>query len=352
MIYLICQDYINTTNNHAGIKYLCKEIEARNPSLFKTYVMPYFLDQTKVSKYKLICYIEYKIADLRHKKYVQKFSKEFLGQISAADVVIIMEYMDMSYMFYSLVKEIKQKDKNTRIFGMVHLVPQKLEKAFPNKLFLDWALSVDKIITLGTSLTNYFIEKGVPKQRVHTTFHYVDSYYSRVDDDVCDIERLKVIAMGNQMRNIELLHRIVNDNPQVDFIICQGVNHFEYLFEKTSNVKLIPFVPENELREYMSESDVSLNVMDDTIGSNVIVTSMAMGLTMICSDVGSIRDYCDESNCVFCNNDDKDSFSKAIDLLSRNKTLCKKMKGESVRLSKRLTIDNFIKDILSLTKIN
>ena len=41
-----------------------------------------------------------------------------------------------------------------------------------------------------------------------------------------------------------------------------------------------------------------LNVMKDTIGSNVICTSMATGLSMVVSDVGSIRDYCSETNAV------------------------------------------------------
>ncbi|UVV76520.1 glycosyltransferase family 4 protein [Bacteroides fragilis] len=50
----------------------------------------------------------------------------------------------------------------------------------------------------------------------------------------------------------------------------------------------------------MNKADVSLNIMKDTIGSNVIVTSMAMGLAMVVSDVGSIRDYVDESNGLFC----------------------------------------------------
>lgn len=46
----------------------------------------------------------------------------------------------------------------------------------------------------------------------------------------------------------------------------------------------------------MAKADLSLNVMEDTVGSNVITTSMAMGLGLIVTDVGSIRDYCDESN--------------------------------------------------------
>ena len=80
--------------------------------------------------------------------------------------------------------------------------------------------------------------------------------------------------------------------------------------------------------------------MNDTIGSNVIVTSMAMGLAMICSDVGSIRDYCDEDNCIFCDNNVK-SFSNAVNSLVTDKIRLAKYKESSINNSKEINISNF-----------
>lgn len=42
MIYLICQNWSNTSNNHAGIKYLCLRLEKRYPDTYKTFVIPDF----------------------------------------------------------------------------------------------------------------------------------------------------------------------------------------------------------------------------------------------------------------------------------------------------------------------
>ena len=95
----------------------------------------------------------------------------------------------------------------------------------------------------------------------------------------------------------------------------------------------------------MLESDISLNVMDDTIGSNVIVTSLAMGLALICSDVGSIRDYCDESNTIFCENS-VDSFCEAIRSLSCNRQLVFDMKCAAHKRAESLTISIFEKTIV------
>ena len=79
----------------------------------------------------------------------------------------------------------------------------------------------------------------------------------------------------------------------------QRAENIDYLFSGLKNATLVGDVPEAELKHYMNDSDISLNVMKDTIGSNVICTSMATGLAMVVSDVGSIRDYCDETNACF-----------------------------------------------------
>ena len=174
---------------------------------------------------------------------------------------------------------------------MVHLVPSRLEKGFSDKkTFDEWTICIDKFLTLGHSLTQFLITKGLPEDKVVTTFHYVDEYYHN-KRPVRLHKNIRVIAMGNQMRNLKLLKTIVDNNPNVNFTICQGVNDLSSYFLKNTNVELIPFVEESELRQHMANADISLNVMEDTVGSNVIVTSLAMGLAMICSNVGSIKDY-------------------------------------------------------------
>ena len=127
----------------------------------------------------------------------------------------------------------------------------------------------------------------------------------------------------------------------VDFVICQGLSDMSSYFCGCKNVRLIPFVSEIELRQLMMESDVSLNVMEDTVGSNVVVTSLAMGLAMICSDVGSIRDYCTEENSVFCDNADPDSFSRAVQKLSLNRDVLNKMRQSSQNMARKFSIANF-----------
>ncbi len=346
MIYLLCRDYQNTANNHAGIKFLCQSLEKLDGSTFRSFVIPYFISGLTASKNKFIRRIEYRFACYRFGLATKRIVKQLLSIINESDTLFIMEYLD-GEMLTVLAKDIKKRYPKLRIIGMAHLVPAKLSTIYPKDYdIVSASNNVDKIVTLGHSLSDYLITRGIPKEKIYTTFHYVDSYY--YNESIIDSKNnIQVIAMGNQVRNITLLREIVTANPDVKFVICQGTVDMSELFKGIKNVDLIPFVPEVELRQYMADSDISLNVMEDTIGSNVIVTSMAMGLAMVCSDVGSIRDYCDEDNSILCD-DNIASYNNAIRMLSGNREVLLRLRRNSFEKAKALSINNIAKVFQSL----
>ena len=349
MIYLINQDWYNTSNNHAGIKYLCNKLVEMYPHSYRAISNPAVLPPAaKRPRNRILRKIQYWRAMISHRKNLQTIFNEVSSNITPDDKIILMEYMEVLYPMDTLAMKFKKALPNNKLYAMVHLVPARLDKDFKSDdKFREWLSHVDKVLTLGHSLTDYLIARGVAKDKIVTTFHYVDDYYFN-NNPLKVGNPVQVIAMGSQMRNIPLLSKIVADNPEAKFVICQGFSDLSSYFSESKNVRLIPFVPENELRKLMEESDISLNVMEDTIGSNVIVTSLAMGLAMVCSDVGSIHDYCSESNTFFCLNDKPKNFTDAIQKLSSDDALLCRMKQASREKSKNLSIDNFCNSIQSI----
>lgn len=341
MIYLIVQDWSNTTNNHAGIKYLCNRLQQKHPDEFEVILIPDFYQG--FSSNLLLRKINMFLARKKFFSRLNQVYRELWAKLKTGDKVFLMEYMEQLCPQVSLAERLKHSHPHLPIYAMVHLVPEKLNDNFSQAEYTKWIKPVDYIVTLGSSLTRYFIERGFDKSKIITTFHYVENDYYKVVDRLPTRKSITVIAMGNQMRNVALLHDIVLHLPQVKFIICQGVGNMGSKFADCTNVSLIPFVSEDKLRDYMASADVSLNVMKDTIGSNVIVTSMAMGLAMVCSDVGSIRDYCNDSNCLFANT--TQDFVKAVKSLSENVDKLNGMKQASLKKSSDLTIDKFYNNI-------
>lgn len=341
MNYLICQDWTNTSNNHAGIKYLCLQLEKKYPKEYKVYIVTDYYK--KFSKKILQRKIHILKAKFKFKNRLEEIFSILKKELHDGDKVFLMEYMEMLFPQLYLAKKLKNLPVDIDIYAMVHLIPQKLDNNFNNKDFNKWIEPIDKFITLGTSLTKYLIARGINEKKIITAFHYVDNEYYRPSSKKSEISKIQVIAMGNQERNVRLLQDVVLHNPNVRFVICQGVSDLSEYFKSYINVQLIPFVEESELRKLMDESDISINIMNDTIGSNVIVTSMAMGLAMICSNVGSIRDYCDENNSILCNN--VEDFSNAILKLETDRDLLMSMKLDSLRKSENLSIEKFYKFI-------
>ena len=347
MIYLISQEWSNTSNNHAGMKYLCDSLQNINIQEIKSISVPVLYVNHYDNKILNKLYSIY--VGFKYKMILKDIFKTLKKEVSSGDKIVLMEYMETILPLKTFASRCRKRFPNVSIYAMVHLVPSKLDKSIPsNKKFKKWIEPIDKILTLGHSLTDYLVSRGCLREKIVTTFHYVDNLYYKRSLPLSVSSPIKVIAMGNQMRNIELLYQVVHDNPNVEFTICQGVCDMSNLFKGLKNVRLIPFVPERELKTYMEESDVSLNVMKDTIGSNVITTSMAMGLAMICSDVGSIRDYCNDDNCIFCKNITSNDFSSAIQCLVKDSSKLYSMKKSSIKQVENYTIDKFYDFIMKL----
>ena len=79
----------------------------------------------------------------------------------------------------------------------------------------------------------------------------------------------------------------------------------------------------------MQTSDISLNLMKDTIGSNVITTSLACGLVVLASNVGSIRNYIEHNKegFLFDNNEECNSY---LNNLNKDRLLLKSLKKNAI----------------------
>lgn len=344
MKYLIVQEWMNTKGNHAGMKHMCDLLVEKYPDKYEMVVNPPPSD-VKRSRFWLMRKIQSKrmywesqyITPLRYKKLCSSIFKK----LKPGDEVFLLEYCFLAIPQLPLAQYIKRKHKGVRVYGLSHLTPSFQYGGGDTyaQIIHNWSSSCDKMLTLGSSLSSFMCKEGrVIGDKVSTGFHYVDLSYYNNPNLRAPGNRLRVIAIGMLQRDFSLLASIVKATPGVDWVICKGHKNVDSFFAESNNVQLRGFMEEEELREEMALSDVSINVFDDTVGSNVITTSMAMGLAMVCSDVGSIRDYCTSENCVFCSNT-KEDFVNAINKMAGNKEGVYQMKLKSLELSQRLSID-------------
>ena len=348
MKYLIVQDWQSTHGNHAGMKHMCDLLVAKYPDEYKVFVKecPRTWKSPRTFMEKICWRLYGKYAKEHYLKktypleYLELCSPMF-SNLKSGDEVFLLEYLLPWAPQYELACYIRENYPKVKIYALSHLTGKYFDEMTAKEpdLIQKWAKPVDKLLTLGSSLSSYFEKAGVSKEKISTGFHYVYSDYYQKQQPMKSNSPLKVIMMGALQRDYGMLAEVVKQCPDVHWIICRGRKNVDDLFPKTPNVELKGFLEEDELRHQMDIADVSLNVMEDTVGSNVITTSMAMGLAMIVSDVGSIRDYCNDANALFCQNN-VEQFVRSIKNLQNNLQLVLRMKKASLENSKRLQIDN------------
>lgn len=359
MRYLIVQDWLNTQGNHAGMVHMCKLLCESYPNDYEVIIKPIPTDYS-IRKYgifgKLLNRFYY---SLKRKKYERiVYPNQYLtlcnnlfNKLKPGDEVFLLEYLIPWVSQYELACYIRSNYPDIKIYALSHLTVKLFKEIINSKenTVEKWAKPVTKLLTLGNSLSNYFESVGIPRNLISTGFHYVDSSYYKKDTDITISEkRLNIIVMGSLQRDFKILSDVVRGCSDVNWIICKGRKKVDEYFKGLTNVDLKGYVSEAELKSLMDQADVSLNILEDTVGSNVITTSMAMGLAIIVSDVGSIRDYCNESNAIFCS--DKKSIIDGISYLNNNREKLFQMRNESVRLSKRFSIENVNQWFSSLSK--
>lgn len=365
MKYLVVQDWESTHGNHAGMVHMCKMLVEAYPNKYQMIVQQYPFDSKAdrtISKSiynyirthrpfrRLAPRFRQLIIDHRNKHVIEELCRKLRGD----DEVFLLEYMLYESFQNVIAGYLKKHYKDVRVYALSHLTPSKYESLEHERHIniREWECLTDKMLTLGTSLSNYLIKNGVDKNKISTGFHYVDNTYYKPLRPTLSLGnnyRLKAIVIGAMQRNNELVAHIVKKCPEIDWIICKGHQNVDYLYEGASNVILKGFMTEEELRDQMDMADISVNVMDDTVGSNVITTSMAMGKAMLVSDVGSIRDYCTKGNAIFCNNNTNE-FVSAIRVIERNRHKLEMMKEESISLSKKFSIEKVDEWFSSLSK--
>lgn len=347
MKYLIVQDWRSTHGNHAGMKHMCDLLVEKYPDEYEIYVKEcprtWKIPQTFFEKVRWHLFDKY--AQKKYQK--QTYQKEYLqlcspmfAKLQDDDEVFLLEYLLPWASQYELACYIRRHYPKVKRYALSHLTCKYFDEMTAKEpgLIAKWEKPIDKMLTLGSSLSAYFEKAGVSKSKISAGFHYVDSNYYHKQTAVEVHTPLRVIMMGALQRDYGMLAEIVKRCPDIHWIICRGRKNVDHLFPSSPNVELKGFLEEDELRHQMDIADVSLNIMEDTVGSNVITTSMAMGLAMVCSDVGSIRDYCSEKNTVFCKNS-VDDFVKRINHLGAHKEIVLRMKNNSIENARRFGIE-------------
>jgi len=331
-VYILYYNFPSTSGNHAGMGYLAQKLKAQFPNVKLIKHAP---QEVKGAKYWL------KIESILIFCYLYIFLKP-------GDKVFFMEYLTYGVAFQDrIARWLKKTGKSCRLIGLIHLSGSHLIDLYGDEQIISSKLSwLDKVVVFGSSLATFVRAQGFNKE-LAVCHHYADTNFYRPAAIRQEKKGLHVIVVGSLKRNFQQLNEIIAETTgDVVFHICSGGKILLKPSRQRNNVISYGFLPEDALLKLMQTCDVHLAVLEDTVGSNAITSAMAVGLAQVVSDVGSIRDYCDESNSILCTG--VNDFTEALSFLSQNAALVQSMKRSARRHAEKMSLENFYKNFPKL----
>ena len=286
LTYIVYYDFAITSGNHAGMSHLARLIGKERSEVRLIKSIPH----------------QFRFGTAFALLYAISLAVYFKFKLKKEDQVFFFEYLTKGVAHQDLTARwMKRLRISNALLGLVHLSGNHLLEKYKTEEQIRIKLKpLSKVFVFGSSLER-FLRRACYQKEIVTTFHYVDNHYYRpLPAKQVQTPELRVICMGGLKRNFRLLKTVIAAMPEVHFNILKGNYDLKTEFEDCRNVTLHGYLTEDVMRSLMQECDVSLSVMEDTVGSNVITSSMAVGLVQVVSDVGSIRDYCNEENSFLC----------------------------------------------------
>ena len=205
----------------------------------------------------------------------------------------------------------------------------------------------DKIIVVSNATKNYVLSLGANSEKIVVLHNGVDIHKFRPMDGAKD-EIRKKLDISKDSKAALTVRRLVYKNgidtllksaeetikkdENIVFLIIGKGPDLSTMRERIQqqklekNIKLLGFVPDDELPTYYNAADFFILPSKSGEGLPLVsLEAMACGLPVIATDVGGIKEVIEEKYGIIVPPDDPDSMEKAIlDFSQRNLSIIKK----------------------------
>lgn len=178
-----------------------------------------------------------------------------------------------------------------------HLPPKQLEQFLEKRNHLRHA---DGIIVVCRAQLDFF-SSLLPKEKICYIPHGIDIDFFRPASSINLEDPFRCLFVGKHLRDFDTLVKTIEmagkAEKEIFFDIVSGANLHPSI-KNLKNVNIHINLDEIQLLSLYQRSSVLVMPLLDSTANNSILEAMACGLPVICTDIGGVRDYVDES-CAF-----------------------------------------------------
>ena len=154
--------------------------------------------------------------------------------------------------------------------------------------------SFDCITVMSKSQVPYFLERGVPAEKIKVALHGVDTDFFTPGSSrsVVREKSLQLLLVGSTERDHQFMTSVLNALPDdaVQFTALID-SAFRKEYQDCRDVRFISSLQDEDLREEYRKADLLIMPMFDCTANNAILESMSCGTPVMVNDVGGISEY-------------------------------------------------------------
>lgn len=209
----------------------------------------------------------------------------------------------------------------------VHACPIDLPHVFPGRSRQRLS-SADAIILMSTHQKPFFIEAGVPENRLHVVLHGIDAdFYTPAPwtDDAA--KPFRVLFVGQTRRDFDTLDRVARNLAGMDGFELVIISHpsFKSRYTGIANTHFLHGVPEDELRAQYQQADVLLMPLLDCTANNAVLEAFASGVPVVADKVGGMADYVTDDCAILVDHGDAAAMTDALQALRSDRARLRRL---------------------------
>lgn len=226
--------------------------------------------------------------------------------------------------------------RHNHVMATFHLPPDGIREAVQ----INWHIKqLSAILCVGRTQQEYFADIFdhdriffVPLG-IDTQFYTPPVDFDSRNPDLC-------LVVGENYRDFPTLRGVIELvsylRPKTQFVVVTSPGSYN-LIGKHPNLCLKSSIPEDEFLNLYRSASLMVTPLHDTTANNAILESIACGLPVVTSDVGSIRDYINPQCAVLAPAHDArkmaDAVIQLLDAPDERKMLSEKSRDQALKFS-------------------
>ena len=226
----------------------------------------------------------------------------------------------------------------------IHACPSDFNEViqFPHLL-----KKIDGIILLGSNQKEYLETMQFDSEKMHVIPHGVNlDFFTPLEKKPVN-EELQVLLVGNWRRNFELYKSVIEacqSEKMIFHVVTQQFNHQH--FRGLQNVKLYSAISDDSLKELYQIADVLFMALTDAVANNVILEAAACGLPIICEDIGAVKEYFNEEEIKYFEQNDVKQAVGILKSNSQNRSYLNSNREKALQKVKQYSWEQIAKETL------